>query len=69
MPPSHPVMASVAAPSMTWSISGGPLVYVVAGTFSKWTSLTQIFLIMRGSSPHYFSSNSRQKSGWLGTCF
>jgi hypothetical protein len=49
-------------------IPGGPLVYV-AGTFSKWTSLTQIFLILRGCSPHYFSSNSLQKSGWLGTSF
>jgi hypothetical protein len=49
-------------------IPGGPLVYV-AGTFSKWTSLTQVFLILHGGSQHYFSSNSRQKSGWLGTSF
>jgi hypothetical protein len=49
-------------------ITGGPLVYV-AGTFSKWTSLTQIFLLLRGRSPHYFSSNSHQKNGCLGTSF
>ena len=42
-------------------------VVYVAGTFSKWTSLTQIFLLLRGRSPHYFSSNSRQKSECLGT--
>jgi hypothetical protein len=42
-------------------VLGGPLVYV-AGTFSKWTSLTQTFLLLRGRSPHYFYSNSCQKS-------
>jgi hypothetical protein len=36
-------------------IPGEPLVYV-AGTFSKWTSLTQILLFLRGGSTHYFSS-------------
>jgi hypothetical protein len=61
-------------PSETWSSPtgtvpvGGPLVYV-AGTFPKWTSLTQTFLLSRGRSPHYFSSNSCQKSGCLGTYF
>jgi hypothetical protein len=49
-------------------VLGGPLVYV-AGTFSKWTSLTQTFLLSRGRCPHYFSSNSCQKSGCLGTYF
>jgi hypothetical protein len=49
-------------------VLGGPLVYV-AGTFSKWTSLTQTFLLSRGRSPHYFASNSCQKSGCLGTYF
>jgi hypothetical protein len=49
-------------------VLGGPLVYV-AGTFSKWTSLTQTFLLSRGRSPHYFSSNFCQKSGCLGTYF
>lgn len=41
--------------SITWRdpIPDGPLVYV-AGTISKWTSLTQIFL-SRCRSPHYFS--------------
>jgi hypothetical protein len=46
-------------------LGGGPLVYV-AGKFSKWTSLTQRFLLLRGRSPHYFS---RQESGCLGTSF
>jgi hypothetical protein len=36
-------------------IPGGPLVYV-AGSFSKWTSLTQMFLLLHGLSQHYFSS-------------
>jgi hypothetical protein len=49
-------------------VLGGPLVYV-AGTFSKLTSLTQTFLLLRGRSPHFFSSNSFQKSGCLGTSF
>jgi hypothetical protein len=49
-------------------VLGGPLVYV-AGTFSKWTGLTQTFLLSRGRSPHSFSSNSCQKSGCLRTYF
>jgi hypothetical protein len=49
-------------------VLGGPLVYV-GGTFSKWTSLTQTFLLLRGRSPRYLFSNSCQKSGCLGTSF
>ena len=50
------------------AVLGGPLANV-DGTFSKWNSLTQTFLLLRGRSPRYFFSNSCQKSGCLGTSF